>query len=609
MKKTVTSIIAFLVICISLGTAQVSVSASEDKDQPKEATQAEVKQDSKGQEKDNSSNSNKKDDVKEDATKVEKEEVKKEKEDQSINTEQVAPKEEIVEEENKIAPMSEPVPQSAPLPQAAPAKVEIPTITYSAHISNVGWMKPVSDGAVAGDVSQSSRLEALKVEVSNTNMKGSINTTAHVAHVGWVAPVASPKIVGTTGQAKAIEALRFVLTDELQQNYDIYYRANIAAVGHTKWAKNGETIGSAGYGSPIIGLEIRLVEKGDTSLEGNGVAFYEKPDIWYNGHSRNVGWTGDVANGATAGTVGLGMRMEALSIAIPRDLYDKGNIKLETHVAMIGWQSAEGKNPFGGTTGQALQMEGVRISLTGKLAEEYDIVYRAHVPMYGWLGWAENGELAGSRGIALRMEAIQVELVHKGFPKPQLSNSYVEAPKEVVEPSVQYEPVYYSQKDPRWGGSVYGSWSLAASGCVPSSLAMIYSSYLKSTIYPFDVANFLWFNTNDFNKAEIGAGGSAATNSSRFHGTTALKIYSLSSLESELSKGRLVIAYMGPGKFTGYGTTHAVVLSKASGGMTYVSDPLNSNNNGWYHLNTIWGQQSWDPADRNEGVAFYSFTK
>lgn len=133
----------------------------------------------------------------------------------------------------------------------------------------------------------------------------------------------------------------------------------------------------------------------------------------YQAHVQNIGWMHEVQNGETAGTVGQGLRMEALVINLTDDS-NNSIVEYCAHVQDVGWQGWVYSGEVAGTVGQNLRMEAVRIRLTRRYADEYDIYYRAHVQDGGWLGWARNGEPAGTQGAGLRMEAVQICIVPKG---------------------------------------------------------------------------------------------------------------------------------------------------------------------------------------------------
>ena len=133
----------------------------------------------------------------------------------------------------------------------------------------------------------------------------------------------------------------------------------------------------------------------------------------YRAHVENYGWRPAVTDGDIAGSIGEGLRMEALVI----NLRDGGRnmIRYCAHVENYGWLGWQNSGGIAGTVGQSLRMEAVRIKLESRYAEKFDIYYRAHVQDGGWLGWAKNGEPAGTAGAGLRMEAIQIKLMPRGM--------------------------------------------------------------------------------------------------------------------------------------------------------------------------------------------------
>lgn len=105
----------------------------------------------------------------------------------------------------------------------------VPSVVYSTHVQDYGWMSEVSDGAVAG----------------------------------------------TTGQSRRVEAISINLTGEMSQNYDIYYRTHVQNIGWTGWAKNGANCGSQGGSLRMEALQIKLVPKGFAAPGSTANAFYE----------------------------------------------------------------------------------------------------------------------------------------------------------------------------------------------------------------------------------------------------------------------------------------------------------------------------------------------
>lgn len=132
--------------------------------------------------------------------------------------------------------------------------------------------------------------------------------------------------------------------------------------------------------------------------------------VWYGAHVANIGWQTSVKDGATAGTTGRALQMEALMVDLSGV---SGGVTYRAHVANIGWMGWVTNKQVAGTTGRALQMEAVEIKLTGNAAAYYDIQYRVHIGNVGWQSWESNGATAGTTGENKRIEAIQIRLVAK----------------------------------------------------------------------------------------------------------------------------------------------------------------------------------------------------
>ena len=292
------------------------------------------------------------------------------------------------------------------------AEAAAPNVVYQAHVQNIGWQKAVKNGTTAGTSGRSLRVEAVKLWLENAAYSGGIQIRAHVQDIGWQDWSTTG---GTSGKSLRVEAMQIRLTGELANHYDVYYRVHAQNFGWMGWAKNGQEAGSAGYAYRLEAVQIAIVKKG-ASAPGSTANTFRKPamTVQYQAHVQNIGWQGVVSNGATAGTSGRSLRVEALNVSIANGDYD-GGIQVRTHVQNIGWQ---GWGSSGGTSGRALRLEAMQIRLTGELANHYDVYYRVHAQNFGWMGWAKNGQEAGSAGYAYRLEAVQIKLVAKGGNAP-----------------------------------------------------------------------------------------------------------------------------------------------------------------------------------------------
>lgn len=123
--------------------------------------------------------------------------------------------------------------------------------------------------------------------------------------------------------------------------------------------------------------------------------------ISYAGHVQNIGWQSNVANGATAGSVGQGLRLEGLRFATSGQT-------ARAHVQNIGWQNYSTGATTIGTSGLGLRMEAVQVK--SAVAGE-SIRCQAHVENIGWMTEVGDGEVCGTTGQGLRLEAVRFRVV------------------------------------------------------------------------------------------------------------------------------------------------------------------------------------------------------
>ena len=132
--------------------------------------------------------------------------------------------------------------------------------------------------------------------------------------------------------------------------------------------------------------------------------------VTYQAHIQTNGWLGWVSDGATGGTTGKSLDMQAIQIKGVNFPSGSG-IQYRAQVQTYGWLDWVSNGATGGTTGQSKRMESIQIKLTGAIANQYHVQYRAHVEDIGWQSWVENGATAGTVGQSKAMQAIQIRLV------------------------------------------------------------------------------------------------------------------------------------------------------------------------------------------------------
>ncbi len=176
---------------------------------------------------------------------------------------------------------------------------------------------------------------------------------------------------------------------------------------------------------------------------------------------------------------------------------------------------------------------------------------------------------------------------------------------------LQYIPVYYNQKDIRWGNLLYNGHKFGSTGCVPTSLAMAYTSILDRQILPNEIGNYLYYNTDQFNKKLSGASGMAIIKASEYYHVKVEPIYTKEQLVEHLKAGKIVYASMQNGKFATPTWNHAIIMYdyKDDKAMTYASDPLQTVNNGYVDVDLIWREKNTDPDDTSGGSAIYALSE
>ena len=166
---------------------------------------------------------------------------------------------------------------------------------------------------------------------------------------------------------------------------------------------------------------------------------------------------------------------------------------------------------------------------------------------------------------------------------------------------------YYCQRDNRWAWSVYGNYTFASSGCVPTTAAMIVNT-LKGTNYtPIDMGDIL-YNAGIYNVHEIGAGGDTWKLISNKFGLTYKNNINVQSAKNELMKGNMIAATVEGGRYCPWpGISHEILLFGLDAqGYTTVYDPYTSTRNGRVHISEVFNHPSSFGLDKIDGGPFFS---
>ena len=210
-------------------------------------------------------------------------------------------------------------------------------VWYCAHVSGIGWLDWACNGAAAGSAGKGRAIEAVKVilvekggaapgssskvfigdldavtvsgsavsgeslgsfsgqkatiggkgakllssialSVAGQTDGGSISYAVMDAYSGWGASVSDG------GAAKAvsgapIKAIKISLSGRFAANYDIWYRVCDSGKGWTGWTSNGQACGVSGGSSGLCGIDVALVNKGQSSPGSSANAFIETSGI------------------------------------------------------------------------------------------------------------------------------------------------------------------------------------------------------------------------------------------------------------------------------------------------------------------------------------------
>lgn len=190
-----------------------------------------------------------------------------------------------------------------------------------------------------------------------------------------------------------------------------------------------------------------------------------------------------------------------------------------------------------------------------------------------------------------------------------LNQVVTEMSKEQVTTSLQNQ-AYFNQRDGAWAG-YFGQYGFDATGCVPTSLAMVFTELARRQITPREIANYLWNNTNEFNKNYGGTSGKGIVEATNHFGFVPTHLSSQSAIVEALQAGHYVVSAVQQNKFSPWGAqySHEIVLRGYSNGNTYVYDPYNRANIGWYPVSNLWNEQSRDSIDiAGVGVPFFKIT-
>jgi len=135
------------------------------------------------------------------------------------------------------------------------------TVRYSSHVQDHGWMNWVKDSALSGTTGESKRVEAIKIDLGNSEIipdNAVIKYQVHAQDHGWMDWKQNGQIAGTQGESKRIEAIRIKL--EGIEGYSVRYRVHVQDYGWTDWRYNGAIAGTIGESKRVEAIQIEITK-------------------------------------------------------------------------------------------------------------------------------------------------------------------------------------------------------------------------------------------------------------------------------------------------------------------------------------------------------------
>lgn len=237
---------------------------------------------------------------------------------------------------------------------------QVGTVQAQSHVQKVGWSEWGSTSLV-GTEGQGLRLEAVRFRLTGSlEAQYDVQYRAHVQSIGWQDWVASGAIAGTEGRALRIEALQVRLVKKVTAtpvpppgDPAVSYSAHVQSLGWMASVTDGETAGTTGRSLRLEALRMAF----------SGIP-YTGGFIW-RGHVQRIGWQ-PWTGGGEIGTTGLGLRLEAFAVELTGVLADHYSVRYRAHVQGVGWQAWRTEGEISGTVGRGLRIEAVQIELVPK---------------------------------------------------------------------------------------------------------------------------------------------------------------------------------------------------------------------------------------------------
>ena len=152
------------------------------------------------------------------------------------------------------------------------------------------------------------------------------------------------------------------------------------------------------------------------------------------------------------------------------------------------------------------------------------------------------------------------------------------------------------QWDQRWGYTTYSSAPFGLAGCGPTAMAMVVQALTDEKTTPYEMGKFI--DEHGFMDKFNGTGSEFFTSAADDLKLDCTQLYPTGdSITEALATGAVIVANMGPGRFTETG--HYIVLAGLDDWNVIVNDPYSPEHS----------SRTWDPEDiADEAITLFAFT-
>lgn len=332
----------------------------------------------------------------------------------------------------------------------------------------------------------------------------------------------------------------------------------------------------------VVGKNIELKEgkyyKNSTLITKDWI-FNEKEGVWY-----YLSETGEVVKNAWVGDYYLGQDGKMLSNQWLYDSFYKGWYYLTKS----------------GAYANATWVGEYYLKQYGKMADAewvYDTNYQS------WYYLNNGGSYARSQWEGNYYLNADGKMATKAWVDSE--KYYVDENGKWVEYVKPLNTSWYFQRDPRWSSELLRGITMGVSGCVPTSLSMIFNGFGENTT-PIEVARWIIENTESMNtNGYVGTRAKGSAAALKAWGFDYKVINTKEDVKQALVEGKTILACVGQGHFVRSADgAHAIVLSGYQDGKTFVRDPENNGNSRWFDIDDLWNQRSFDEGDNELGGPF-----